>query len=49
MFADIKNDVKEMLVDLFDVDQDYLQSQVNELMPSTLTQDDKHHISIKDL
>lgn len=31
MFADIKDEVKEILVDLFDVDQEYLQSQVKEL------------------
>ncbi len=49
MFADIKDDVKEMLVDLFNVNEDYLQSQVDALMPSALTKGDEHHISIKDL
>ncbi|MCI9355871.1 hypothetical protein [Clostridium sp. MD294] len=49
MFADIKDEVKEILVDLFDVDQEYLQSQVKELVPDALTEVNKPHISIKDL
>lgn len=49
MFADMKEEVKEVLVDLFDVNQDYLQSQVKELVPDTLKEVNKPHISIKDL
>ena len=49
MFADIKEEVKEILVDLFDVNQDYLQSQLKELVPDALTEVNEPHISIKDL
>ena len=49
MFADIKEEVKEILVDLFDVNQDYLQSQLKELVPHALTEVNEPHISIKDL
>ena len=49
MFADIKDEVKEILVDLFDVNQDYLQSQLKELVPDALTEVNEPHISIKDL
>lgn len=49
MFADMKEEVKEIFVNLFDVDQDYLQSQVKELVPDALTEVNEPHISIKDL